>query len=307
MKQNKQAWTSKPGPGLAGLAMAGVLALAGCGRITEETLTIGSKDFTEQFIVAEIMAQCIEEHTDLNVRRRTNLGGTMICHAALLRGDIDLYAEYTGTALTSILGREVIADPDEVYAAVQAAYGEKYDAAWLDPFGFNNTYAITVRASFADQHDIRRISDLADMAETLEAGFTAEFAVREDGYPGLKEIYGFGFGSTRDMDSSLMYRAVARGQVDVISAFATDGRIAAYDLRVLEDDRGFFPPYYAAPVARADVLAEYPQVAEALSSLAGRIDNQTMQRLNQEVDEDGRDPAAVARDFLQAQGLIETD
>ncbi len=305
MKKRKQTLTTWIMTGLSVLVLAGALTIAGCGRVAENTVTIGSKDFTEQLVIAEIMAQIIEGRTDLNVRRRTNLGGTMICHSALIRGDIDLYAEYTGTALTSILDREVIADPDVVYATVQSAYAEQYDAVWLEPFGFNNTYAITVNGSFADEHDVRRISDLAAMAENLNAGFTAEFAVREDGYPGLQEAYGFGFGSTRDMDSSLMYRAVAREQVDVISAFATDGRIAAYDLRVLEDDRGFFPPYYAAPVARADVLATYPQVGEALNTLAGAIDNATMQRLNREIDEDGRDPVAVAREFLLAQGLID--
>ena len=292
---------------LSGIVLAGILTVTGCGRVAEDTVTVGSKDFTEQFIVAEIMAQLIEGRTDLNVRRRTNLGGTMICHSAMIRGDIDLYAEYTGTALTSILGGEVIADPRRVYEEVKQAYAREYNAVWLEPFGFNNTYAITVRDAFAEEHDARRVSDLEPMANALDAGFTAEFAVREDGYPGLKEAYGFAFRSTRDMDASLMYRAVAREQVDVISAFATDGRIAAYNLRVLEDDRGFFPPYYAAPVARADVLERYPHVAEILNALAGLIDNETMQRLNREVDEDGRDPVVVAREFLVAEELIEAD
>ncbi len=291
--------------GLICMVLAGAFMVSACGRVAEDTVTVGSKDFTEQFIIAEIMAQLIEDRTDLTVRRRTNLGGTMICHSAMLRGDIDFYAEYTGTALTSILGQDVIADPDLVYETVKEAYRQEYDAVWLEPFGFNNTYAITVRDKFAAEHDLQRISDLEPLAVELDAGFTAEFAVREDGYPQMAETYGFTFRSTRDMDSSLMYRAVAREQVDIISAFATDGRIAAYNLLALEDDRGFFPPYYAAPVSRADVLEKYPQIAAALNALAGVIDNAAMQRLNQEVDEDGRDPAAVARDFLVAAGLIE--
>ncbi len=291
--------------GLICMILAGAFMVSACGRVAENTVTVGSKDFTEQFIIAEIMAQLIEDRTDLTVRRRTNLGGTMICHSALLRGDIDLYAEYTGTALTSILGRDVIADPDVVYETVKEVYRQEYDAVWLEPFGFNNTYAMTVREEFAAEHDLQRISDLEPLADELDAGFTAEFAVREDGYPKMAETYGFTFRSTRDMDSSLMYRAIAREQVDIISAFATDGRIAAYDLRVLEDDRGFFPPYYAAPVARGAVLEQYPEVTETLNTLAGLIDNETMRRLNQEVDEEGRDPVAIARDFLLTQGLID--
>ncbi len=304
MKTRNESTTRRK-TGLLCMLLAGTLMVSACGRVAEDTVTVASKDFTEQFIIAEIMAQLIEARTALTVRRRMNLGGTMICHSAMLRDDIDLYAEYTGTALTSILGRDVIADPNGVYEKVKEAYRQEYDAVWLEPFGFNNTYAITVRDEFAAEHDVQRISDLKPLANELDAGFTAEFAVRDDGYPKMAETYGFTFRSTRDMDSSLMYRAIAREQVDVISAFATDGRIAAYNLRVLEDDHAFFPPYYAAPVARAEVLERYPQVAETLNTLAGVIDDQTMRALNQEVDEEGRDPVAVARDFLLAQGLID--
>lgn len=288
-----------------GLALTGWLA-AGCGRLAEDTVTVGSKDFTEQFVMAEIMAQTIEGRTGLAVRRRTNLGGTMICHSALTRGDINLYAEYTGTALVSILDREeAIRDPDQVYDLVKDAYAREFNSVWLDPFGFNNVYTMTVREAFAQEHDLETIGDLAAIADRLDAGFTAEFSEREDGYAGLKRTYAFEFQSTRDMDPSLMYQAVAREQVDVISAFATDGRIAAYDLRLLQDDRAFFPPYYAAPVVRAETLERHPEVGEALAELAGLIDNETMQRLNKEVDEDGREPAVVAREFLLSHNLIQ--
>ncbi len=288
-----------------GIGAATLAALTGCSRGRADSVTVGSKDFTEQFIVAELMAQTIEARTGLEVRRRTNLGGTMICHNALRQGGIDLYAEYTGTALKNILGLDAeTGDAADILQAVRDAYRRDFDLVWLTPFGFNNTYTITVRRDFAEEHKLAAISDLAPIAHTLSAGFTAEFAVREDGYPDLKKAYGFEFGSARDMDPSLMYRAVAGKQTDVICAFATDGRIAAYDLVVLEDDRAFFPPYDAAPVVRADILQRHPPLAEALHMLGGLIDDATMRRLNREVDEKNREPAAVAREFLLSQGII---
>jgi glycine betaine/choline ABC-type transport system substrate-binding protein len=161
-----------------------------------------------------------------------------------------------------------------------------------------------VRGRFAEAKAVNRISDLAPLAADLEAGFTAEFAVREDGYPGLRKAYGFGFGSTRDMDPGLMYKAIAREEVDVICAFATDGRIAAYDLATLQDDKAFFPPYYAAPVVRSQALADHPEIRAALAPLAGSLDDETMQKLNLEVDEQKHQPARVARDFLVSKGLL---
>jgi glycine betaine/choline ABC-type transport system substrate-binding protein len=228
----------------------------------------------------------------------------MICHNALAGGDIDLYAEYTGTALTAIMKKPVIADPDQAYATVKDAYQKQYACEWLAPFGFNNTYALTVRGAFADEKKVKRISDLATLADKVTAGFTAEFMARADGYPGLKKAYGFGFKDTMDMEPSLMYKAIAQEEVDVICAFATDGRIAAYTLRMLEDDKGFFPPYYAAPVVRAETLARHPGIRAALAPLAGRLDDDTMQKLNLEVDEQKRNPAEVAREFLRAAKLV---
>ena len=287
---------------LVAVALVGTI---GCGRRAESpTVTVGSKNFTEQLIIAELMAQMIEARTRLDVGRKLNLGGTMICHTALTRGEIDLYAEYTGTALTAILKRPVVPDPSQAYETVKEAYAGGFQCEWLRPFGFNNTYALTVRGAFADAKGVRRISDLEPLAADIEAGFTAEFAVREDGYPGLRKTYGFGFGTTRDMDPGLMYTAIDREEVDVICAFSTDGRIAAYKLRTLEDDKAFFPPYYAAPVVRSDVLADHPEIRNALVPLAGLLDNETMQSLNLEVDENKREPAEVARSFLISAGLL---
>jgi len=264
----------------------------------KKAIRVGTKNFTEQIILGELMAQLIESRGNLSVERRFNLGGTMICHKALVHGEIDVYPEYTGTALTAILQQPVTADPTEAYRRVAQGYAERFGLKWLRPFGFNNTYAITVSADQAQQKGWHTISDLQGSAHTLRAGFTAEFVERPDGYPGLIRAYGFHFKEVRDLDPSLMYEALANGEVDVICAFATDGRIAAFGLKKLEDDLHFFPPYQAAPVIREAVLRDHPIILDVLSLLAERIDDRTMQRLNFEVDGNKRPPAEVAAAFL---------
>lgn len=266
-------------------------------------IRIGSKNFTEQLILGEIMAQLIEQRTPLRVVRHFDLGGTMICHGALLAGEIDLYAEYTGTALTAVLQRKVVSDPEEAYRVVAAAYARRFDLQWLPPFGFNNTYAITIRASDAHRWGVRSVSDLRSRAGELRAGWTAEFSERPDGYPGLREHYGLVFASVRDLDTALMYEALRRDEVDVICAFSTDGRIAAHHLQPLEDDRRFFPPYFAAPVIRAATLEEHPGLEQVLGLLAGKITGGSMQRLNHQVDHEKRTPAEVAREFIRTEIL----
>jgi osmoprotectant transport system substrate-binding protein/osmoprotectant transport system permease protein len=262
------------------------------------TIRIGSKNFTEQLILGEIMAQLIKQKTHLHVIRKFGLGGTMICHEALVHGEIDLYPEYTGTALTTILRRKVISNPDKVYQIVAEAYAKKFNLEWLKPFGFNNTYAITVRQREARRLHLKTISDLKPYAAKMRAGWTSEFSGRPDGYPGLQKCYGFKFGSVRDLDTSLMYEAIAHDRVDVICAFSTDGRIAADHLQPLIDNRHFFPPYYAAPVIRKSVLKAHPELQSVLNLLAGKLSNKIMQHLNSEVDQQKRTPAAVAHDFL---------
>jgi glycine betaine/choline ABC-type transport system substrate-binding protein len=271
----------------------------------EQTIRIGTKDFTEQLILGELMAQLIEARTDLRVERRFNLGGTMICHGALKSGGIDLYAEYTGTALTAILEQSVIADPVQALETVAREYRRRFAADWLRPFGFNNTYAITVRKSDATSRNLRAISDLIAISGTLRAGFTAEFSERPDGYPGLRRAYGLEFKEVRDLGPALMYQAIANREVDVICAFATDGRLAGSELQPLRDDRGFFPPYQAAPVIRTEVLQRHPELREVLEELAGRLDDAAMRRLNFQVDEKKRDPSDVAREFLESHHLLE--
>ncbi len=268
------------------------------------TVRIGTKNFTEQLILGELMAQLIEAHTNLKVERKFNLGGTVICHRALVRGEIDLYPEYTGTALTAILNRPVVLNPEEVLAIVRKTYREKFRCEWLEPFGFNNTYALAVRRKDAERFGWRGISDLGSRASQLRAGFTPEFRERPDGYPGFRQAYGFAFGQVVDIDPALMYQALAKGEVDVICAFATDGRIPAYNLVTLQDDKGFFPPYHAAPVVRWATLQAHPALRQVLSLLASAIDDETMRQLNYEVDERKHLPRDVARAFLLARGLL---
>lgn len=260
---------------------------------------VGGKAFTEQEILGEIVSQLLERGAGIEVRRRLGLGGTDVCHSALLAGQLDLYVEYTGTGLLNVLKEPVIPDPYRAYTAAAAGYRDRFDLEWLPPIGFNNTYAITVREADADAHGWVTISDLAADAAGLRAGFTGEFMERPDGYPGLRKAYGLEFGSATDLDPGLMYEAAAGGQMDVICAFATDGRIAEYQLRTLDDDRAFFPPYDAAPVVRGALLRERPEIRDALSPLAGGISDAEMREMNRAVDVLRRRPAEVAREWVE--------
>lgn len=283
-----------------------VATFSGCSGSDQETaiIRIGSKNFTEQIIVAELMAQIIEERSPVKVERTLNLGGTALCHLALVNAEIDAYPEYTGTALLAVLKQQIPRDRSGVLPLVRQEYRDQFGVEWLEPFGFNNTYALTVRQDTARDRGWRTISDLKPEAETLKAAFTAEFAERPDGYPGLSTRYGLTFGAVREMDPGLMYSAIREHEVDVISGFATDGRIEAFRLATLDDDQQFFPPYLAAPVVRREILVRHPEVREALLALAGRVSDGDMQDMNYQVDQDKRSPAAVARDFLISRNLV---
>lgn len=270
------------------------------------TVRICTKNFTEQLLLGEIMAQLIEGRTSLDVDRRFGLGGTIICHNAITAGEVDLYPEYTGTALTAILGEELApqgsAGSEDVYAAVQRAYSERFDLEWFTPFGFDNTYVLMTRHGVADSLGWTAASDVGALAPSLSVGFTAEFAERPDGYPGFSEHYGFAFGETRDLEPNILYEAVAEEQVDVAFGFATDGRIDSYDLRVLDDDRGFFPPYEAAPVVRIATLRAYPELRAPLERLGGALPDSTMRRLNREAEQGDGTIAEVAAGFVASLG-----
>ncbi|MET3698822.1 osmoprotectant transport system permease protein [Bacillus oleivorans] len=271
----------------------------------KDTITITGKNFTEQEIMVYIMGHLIEEHTELNVEYESFLGGTAPAFEGVNTGNYDLYMEYTGTALLSILKEEMVSDPDKVYDIVKERFKEEYDLVWLEPFGFNNTYTLTIRKEDAESWGVQTISDLGEKAAELTLGSEPEFLERPDGYPGLVDTYGFEFGGTQAMDSGIMYSAIKNGEVDVIDAYSTDGRIPAFNLQILEDDKGFFPPYYATPVIRADTLEKYPEIEEVLGMLAGKINNEKMQELNAKVDLDKEQYEKVALDFLREEGLID--
>ncbi len=290
---------------LAALAAA---VLAGCSLLgggKGDRVVIGGKNFTEQDVLVYLMKDTIEAKTSVKVDTKPFLGGTSIVAQALERGDIDMYAEYTGTALINLLGEPPNNDPQAVYDKVKKIYQEKKGVVWLQPFGFNNTYTMTMRADRAASLGIETISDLAAKAPELMLGCTQEFLERPDGLKGLEAKYGFQFKATSGMDPGLTYAAARDKKVDVIDGFATDGRIPAFNLKVLKDDKQYFPPYFAAPVVRADVLKKHPEIEQALNLLAGKLTDTEMAKLNAEVDLKKRDAKEVARDWLKAQGIVQ--
>jgi osmoprotectant transport system permease protein len=284
-------------------AAAALIAIVLLGTATvfsgrRAAIVVGSKNFTEQLILGEIVAGMIERETGLTVDRRLNLGGTLICERALASGDIDVYVEYTGTALTAVFHQPLTSDSSAVLQTVRDAYA-RTGRALLEPLGFNNTFTILVRGSDARRLQVKTIDDAAVHAPTWRAGFGYEFLERPDGFPGLSKTYGLRFAEPpRVMDLTLTYRALGSGQVDLIAGDATAGLISALDLFPLEDNRHYFPPYDAVPVARAATLLRHPEVRRALMSLAGAISAADMRAMNNAADAGKEDPAAIAREFL---------
>ena len=266
-------------------------------------IAVGSKDFSEQVILGEILAQAIEAKTDLQVERRFDLGGNL-AHEALIAGEVDVYAEYTGTALLSILQDKPLKDPQEVYRRVAAEYAKRFGLVWTEPLGFNNTFAILIRGDDARKLNLQTVSDAARVSAQWRAGFGQDFMSRADGYPGFARTYGFHFQEIREMDLSLTYRALAEKQVDLIAGNSTDGLISRYGLTQLVDDRKYFPPYDAVPVARQATLAKYPELREILKQLGGILTVDEMRKLNYAVDGEKRQAKDVARDFLSQKGLL---
>jgi glycine betaine/choline ABC-type transport system substrate-binding protein len=272
------------------------------GRATGESgsrVVVGSKDFTESILLAEIMAQSLEAR-GVTVERQYELGGNLP-HDALIAGRIDLYPEYTGTAYTAILRHSPITDPRAVYDQVKREYSERFNAEISPPLGFENTFAILVRGADARRLNIKTISEAVPHARKWRAGFGQDFMTRADGYPGFSKAYGLRFADQpREMDLSLTYIALASNKVDLIAGNSTEGRIAALDFVQLADDRRYFPPYEAMYILRKDTLNRVPQLGEALSQLANSISTEEMRRLNFEVDANKRAPVEVVREWLAA-------
>ncbi|MFQ5915008.1 MAG: glycine betaine ABC transporter substrate-binding protein [Nitrospinota bacterium] len=272
-------------------------------RRSGRPVVVGSKNFAENRLLAEMFARLIEDYAELRVRRRFNLAGTQVLFEGLKTGAIDVYPEYTGTGLVSILKIPAKGGPAATLALVRREFLRRWNLVWLAPLGFENAYEIAVRKGLAKQHRLRTISDLVAVAGSLRGGFGYEFVGRPDGLPGLEKAYGLRFSEVRRLQQTLKYQAAAAGGVDVIDVYTTDGRLALHDLQILEDDRGFFPPYEAAPLARGQLLKEHPEVGRALSLLSSLLDEERMRRLNRRLQEDKEPVPRVARDALAALGL----
>lgn len=290
--------------------------LVGCGAdkatqpaadepVKKPTITVGSKEFTEQIVLGHMIAELLKD-AGFTVNDKIGLGGTMVVAKALESGDIDVYAEYSGTGLLTILKHELIPNPDENYNYVKDEYKKQFNLVWLDRMGFNDTYTLTMKADKAKELGITSISDLAAKGADLKFGSGQEFLTRPDGYPAISKTYGFEFKkeNIKAMDVALTYQAIDEGHVDIIQGVATDARTLKMGLVNLKDDKNFFPAYDAAPVVRQEVLDKNPEIADVLNKLAGKLSDATMCELNGLVDIDKVDPAKVAQDYLKAQGFI---
>jgi osmoprotectant transport system substrate-binding protein len=279
------------------------LLLGGCGRGSATTIAIGSKDFTEELLLGEMYAQILEQN-GFTVVRKLDLGGTKIAMEALQRGDIDLYPEYTGTALLTELKRTPGKNAAVNYAVVKAAYAAQYRLIWLEPAPFNDTQALATTQKIAQQYGIRTLSELAKAAPRLRLGAIPEFTKREDGLPGLQKAYGgFEFADVKLFEIGLKYEALETGQVDVVVAFGTDGQIDVDHLLVFDDDKHFWPVYQVAPVVRSATLDAHPAIATHLNKLAPLLSDTVMRGLNAQVDGQKKDPVDVARTFLTQHGF----
>jgi osmoprotectant transport system substrate-binding protein len=289
---------------LVACVLAGCGIIPGTGSNGSVTVRVASKDFTEEFILGEMYALVLE-NAGFKVERKMNLGGTPVAQQALLNKEIDVYPEYTGTGLLTVLKQPSNSDPAQVFKTVHDMYEEQFKLTWLDPAPMNDTQALAMTADGAAKYGIKTISDMAAKADQLVMAGPPEFQEREDGLPGIQKAYGnFKLKEYRSVDSGLRYQALNQGQADVVVAFSTDGEISAYKLVVLEDDKQLFPPYQVAPVVRKELLDANPGIATALNKLAPKLTNEVMQRLNYEVSGNKREPADVAKEFLKSAGLI---
>jgi osmoprotectant transport system substrate-binding protein len=285
------------------LCIAAAMTVAGFATASAQTIKIGSKNFTEQFIVAELYAAALE-NAGFKVERKINLGGTLVAHEALKSGAIDLYPEYTGTGFNAVMKAQTTeSDPAKVLGLVKAYYEKEFNLTWLKPSGINNGYAIVVRPDTAKEHNLKTLSDLGKVSKKLSLGAGTEFVDRRDGIAGLKEVYGAEFGEFKQFAAlRLRYEALSQKQVDVANGFSTDWQIAAEKFVALDDDKSLFPPYFLAPVVRQEIAGN-AKIVEALEKVGAVLDNPTMQELNRQVEVDKKEPRTVAVNFLKAKGL----
>ncbi|NRY63891.1 glycine betaine ABC transporter substrate-binding protein [Clostridium beijerinckii] len=286
--------------------LIGIFAVSGLSKkiSNKKVITIGSKDFTEQEILGNILSELIERKTDISVNRKFALGGTQVIFSAMQNGDVDMSVDYTGTAYGDELKYKPISDVEEVYNTVKKDFKDKYNIEVLKQMGFNNTYTLAVTKETAKKYNLKTISDLSKVSSDITATTTLEFLNREDGLVGLAKKYNLNFKNTVGIDGSPRYAALMNKESDVIDAFSTDGLLKKYDLSVLKDDKNFFPPYYAVPVVRAETLKKYPEIQPLVEEVGDLLNNDVMGELNYEVDELKKDPKDVAVEFLQKNGLI---
>lgn len=281
-----------------------VAILCACGPSRRQVIVVGSKNFTEQVILGEMLAQYLQKQTGLQVDRRFYLGGTYICQQALLAGRIDVYVEYTGTALTAVLKQPVEHNAENVYNKVKELYASRFNLSVMPPLGFDDTFVLVIKGETSRKHDIRTISGAVPYARDWRPGFGYEFMEREDGYQGLVKTYGLKFGTPpRIMDLGLLYRALLDGQVDIVAGNSTDAQLEARDFVVLQDNKHYFPPYQAVPIVRTQTLSQHPAVYGALEQLAGKVSDADMRHLNYEVTAEHRDVGRAVQEFLRAQHM----
>ncbi|KXZ20134.1 osmoprotectant ABC transporter substrate-binding lipoprotein OpuCC [Bacillus nakamurai] len=305
MKSKQKRW-------VCALALSFALLLGGCSLpglsgASDDTIKIGAQNITESEILANMLAQLIEHNTDLNTALIKNLGSNYVQQQAMLGGEIDIAAtRYSGTDLTSTLGMEAEKDPKKALSIVQKEFEKRFHYKWFDSYGFENTYAFTVTKELAEKDHLNKVSDIKKNADQFKLGVDNAWLKRKgDGYQGFVDTYGFKFGSAYPMQIGLVYDAVKNGKMDAVLAYSTDGRIKAYDLKILKDDKHFFPPYDCSPVIPDSVLKQHPELKGIVNKLIGQINTETMQELNYEVDGKLKEPSVVAKEFLEKHHYFE--
>lgn len=271
----------------------------------KKDIVIAGKLGSEPEILIQMYKQLIEQDTDLHVQLKPGLGKTAFVFEALKSGEVDIYPEFSGTALSTFVKEEPKStNRDEVYEQARVGMEQKYNMVMLKPMEYNNTYALAMPKKIADQNNISTISDLGKIAQNAKVGFTLEFADREDGYKGMRKLYNYKFSNVKTMEPKLRYSAIQSGDVNVIDAYSTDSELEQYGLKVLKDDKGLFPPYQGAPLLRKETLQKYPELEKVLNKLSGKITDEEMRKMNYEVNVNGKSSEEVAKQFLQKENLL---